>query len=471
MAGTLALNRGGGAPVSTTVGAAFKVLETPIRQLGQLSVRANAGLHTLGQFLEFSTVVPNSSVSEPFKVGGNATELGIENTLERFWPESEKADFKYSVTLLKRAAAHLQVISVKVADIERSLSQGRVGRVSVKISSRAAAQPGVGALKSSQPGAVLPVSASIDPDRPAGTGGGGLAMKAIGDVMQLATGRSAVGITSVGNGFTGLPPTTNLAASDAFGDGNRKGWEGSQRVFVVNAQDFCCGSMYSRERGGGRYKPSRNRPGSPGTRGGWATLQGYLGKAGSAIRSARAPAAIEAGYKVVKTFLTAETAEQKADGYGGAVGGFGGALAGAVVGSFVPVVGSAIGAAIGGIAGSEWGASLAKKWFAGDDSGKAPVVEPTHLSKSLGDVARSMNPGAGEPITMLSLPALPQPLGPVPQPTSQQITFAPHMPITVQGSVSNPAELAMTIEPIVRRQFDEIARMAANRQLADPTFV
>lgn len=284
---------------------------------------------------------------------------------------------------------------------------------------------------------------------------------------------------------------TALNVVDAFGeaigdgDGDEKDSTEPQKVFVVNAQDFCCGETTAgsgrrgKKKGGGKRRSSSSRPPSPSPSpppspaptGGWAKIKGYLGKAGAGIKSVRAPAALEAVYKVGKTYLTAETAEQKAEGYGGAVGGLGGALAGAALGSFVPVIGSAIGAVIGGIAGSEWGASLAKKWFASDDADKPSAPGPTHLSKSMGEVARSMNPGAGEPITLLSLPPAPPPNGPAPQPVSQQITFAPHMPITVQGSVSDPAQLALNIEPIVRRQFDEMTRMAANRQLADPTFV
>lgn len=89
----------------------------------------------------------------------------------------------------------------------------------------------------------------------------------------------------------------------------------------------------------------------------------------------------------------------------------------------------------------------------------------------LGNVTRTLNPATSQPTALASLPPA-IPLASVqPAPITQQITFAPNMPITVQGSVTDPAQLALDIEPIVRRQFDEMTRMAANRQLADPTHV
>lgn len=529
MASTLAVEKMIGASVDATVGAAFKALEERIRQLRALSNKRIAGLGTLGQSLGLSGMLLDNPPEAALK--------------------AETHESHSSVALLKRIAGHVQVISFKVADIARGLSQSRVSLVLVKVGREGAPQPPVSAPPvATARDAAQPAAPSTDEAVPTSTGTSSVwgkasdafdgAMKGVDDALRPATDRLAMGITHIANGFTALSDNAKLAVMgaaaagatlvtlktplnafklgkglleigrdlqggesgeeeaesktggsvldtalkviDAFdeamgGDDTEEGAE-PQKVFVVNAQDFCCGAGGRRgKKKGGKRRSSSSRPPSPppspAPAGGWAKIKGYLGKAGTAMKSVRAPAALEAVYKAGKTFLTAETAEQKADGYGGAVGGLGGALAGAALGAFVPVVGPAIGAVIGGIAGSEWGASLARKWFASDDPATPAVSEPTHLSTSLGEVARSINPGAGEPMTMLSLPPAPPPMGPAPQPITQQITFAPHMPITVQGSVTDPARLALDIEPIVRRQFDEMTRMAANRQLADPTHV
>lgn len=41
------------------------------------------------------------------------------------------------------------------------------------------------------------------------------------------------------------------------------------------------------------------------------------------------------------------------------------------------------------------------------------------------------------------------------------------MPITVQGSVTDPMLLAQNLQAMVRREFEELMRMANSRQLSD----
>lgn len=531
MASTLALERVIGASVDSTVGAAFKVLDARIRQLAQLSDKRTAELDTVGQSLGLSRVLLDPSPGKP--VGTQAHDAqGSLALLKRIAGHVQVISFKLADIARGRSQPRVSLVFVKVA--QEAVARPPALAPSA-VATRAADVPAPQSTDEVTPPVAGAPSSVWGKASDAFDG----VMSGVDDALRPATERLAVGITHIANGFTALSDNAKLAVIgaaaagatlatlktplnafklgkglleigrdlqgadggegdaekaggtvldtalkvvDAFGEamGGDDAQEGSepQKVFVVNAQDFCCGATST---GGGRASKkksgkrgsssSRSRSRSPAPAGGWAKIKGYFGTAGAAMKGVRAPAALEAVYKAGKTFLTAETKEQKAEGYGGAVGGFGGALAGAAMGAFVPVVGPAIGAVIGGIVGTEWGASLARKWFAGDEAATPAASAPTHLSTSLGEVARSIHPGAGEPMTVLSLPPAPQPAGPALQPITQQITFAPHMPITVQGSVTDAAQLALNIEPIVRRQFDEMTRMAANRQLADPTHV
>lgn len=194
-----------------------------------------------------------------------------------------------------------------------------------------------------------------------------------------------------------------------------------------------------------------------------------VGKIGAAIKEVRGPAFLEAGIKTVATFVTAQTPEEKAEGYGAAAGGLVGSVVGGVVGSFVPVIGTSIGALLGGMAGDAIGGWLGKYMVSSSeapktaakptDNGLAAAVQP-------GDVVRSLVsavPAAQLPPTLAS--AGPAPVQP--QQITQQFTFTPSMPITVQGSVTDPMLLAQNLQAMVRREFEELMRMATSRQLSD----
>ncbi|MNJ24007.1 hypothetical protein D3C77_184110 [compost metagenome] len=203
-------------------------------------------------------------------------------------------------------------------------------------------------------------------------------------------------------------------------------------------------------------------------------------------------ALLESGIKVVDTFMTAETREQKAEGYGGAIGGLGGALLGAAVGSVIPVIGPPVGAAIGallfGMAGDKLGSNLAKRWFAGSDQQKPAAGRTNETAKAdrvePGALVRAQAPMAPVPRLMPLLTrmgsmappatagnALPSPAtaqaSVPPPPINQQFNFTSNMPITVQGCMTDPVQLAQTIEPMVRRQFEALIRQATSRQLYD----
>ena len=244
-----------------------------------------------------------------------------------------------------------------------------------------------------------------------------------------------------------------------------------QKVFVVNASDIGGGPGGGR---GGRRSRRRGPPRPPapppvpprlGAR--LMNAVGTIGKMGKAIP---AGTVFEAGIKAFDTYTTAKTAQEKAEGYGGAAGGLAGsvagAAAGAAIGSVVPIIGTAVGGLVGAFLGGMGGdtvggmfgrSSFAKSLFGND-------AEP-------GDVVRSMNAQSGRS-------QVPSPLvlksESKPAPIDQKITFAPHMPITIEGDVKDPDELMRKLQPMMQgqlndfaRQMEDNARRANDRKLYD----
>lgn len=244
-----------------------------------------------------------------------------------------------------------------------------------------------------------------------------------------------------------------------------------QKVFVVNARDIGGGPGGSR---GGRRSRRRGPPRPPapppvpprlGAR--LMTAVGTIGKMGKAIP---AGTVFEAGIKAFDTYTTAKTAQEKAEGYGGAAGGLAGsvagAAAGAAIGSVVPIIGTAVGGLVGAFLGGMGGdavggmfgrSSFAKSLFGND-------AEP-------GDVVRSMNAQSGRTLAPSPLMLKPESK---PALVDQKITFAPHMPITVQGDVKDPDEFMRKLQPMMQGQFQDFtrrmeddARRANDRKLYD----
>ena len=228
-----------------------------------------------------------------------------------------------------------------------------------------------------------------------------------------------------------------------------------QKVFVVNARDIGGGPGGGR---GGRRSRRRGPPRPPapppvpprlGAR--LMNAVGTIGKMGKAIP---AGTVFEAGIKAFDTYTTAKTAQEKAEGYGGAAGGLAGsvagAAAGAAIGSVVPIIGTAVGGLVGAFLGGMGGdavggmfgrSSFAKSLFGND-------AEP-------GDVVRSMNAQEGR--AQAPVPLMLK-LDPKPAMVDQTITFAPHMPITVQGDVRDPDEFMRKLQPMMQGQFQDFAR-------------
>ncbi|MGH8381034.1 hypothetical protein [Pseudomonas sp.] len=337
-------------------------------------------------------------------------------------------------------------------------------------------------------------------------------LRSLGDSIRPLSDGLAEGITATAKAFTGAPDaikwlitgatvlgTAFLALKgrgwfkgtpipEGAGNGPGQGTDLSKvfvlndplNVVVVNAGDIgCCMGPRGRERKppsrSGRKAPQRQSPSSrrrgrsrsapapsaPPTKPPAPNRSvSTAGKIGAAIKEVRGPAVLEAGIKGVATLVTADTPEEKAEGYGAAAGGLVGSVLGGMLGAFVPVIGPPIGALLGGMAGDAIGGWLGKKMV-------APRDEPAPAATQPGDVVRSLESTlpVPAPLATLSQSTGPQP-GP-PQQVSQQFTFTPSMPITIQGSVSDPMLLAQNLQAMVRREFEELMRMATARQLSD----
>ena len=92
------------------------------------------------------------------------------------------------------------------------------------------------------------------------------------------------------------------------------------------------------------------------------SVAGGVGKVGKAAKAIPGASLVEAGSMVLNTYLTAETQDEKAEGYGEAAGTLAGtmagAAAGAAIGSVVPIIGTAIGGMVGAYLGSMGGQQL-----------------------------------------------------------------------------------------------------------------
>ena len=143
-----------------------------------------------------------------------------------------------------------------------------------------------------------------------------------------------------------------------------------------------------------------------------------------------------------------------------------GAAAGAAIGSVVPIIGTAVGGLVGAFLGGMGGDAV------GGMFGRSSFAKSLFGSDAeLGDVVRSMSAQSGRsqapsPLVLKSESK--------PAPIDQKFTFAPHMPITVQGDVKDPDELMRKLQPMMQghlndfaRQMEDNARRANDRKLYD----
>ena len=283
-----------------------------------------------------------------------------------------------------------------------------------------------------------------------------------------------------------------------------------QRVFVTNPSSgtggFDVGDGKRRRGKGKRGRGGRGPiPGpAPATPVG-AVASRFAPKAmmgkGLGFAKVGAPMAlIEAGLIAADTYQNAETRDEKAEGYGNAAGTLAGTLAGAAagaaIGSVVPVIGTVVGGLIGGFLGSwgggELGSAVGKAAFGGPDTPIERLAQPSPLVLPkpsgpgisrlaqlaptpasvplMGDVARSLvtaPPAAAVPALLSAGTAA----KPDPARVEQAWTFAPTMPVTVQGDVKDPRQLAQEMMPYMRQLFEEFSREQARRNLFDAPHV
>ncbi|MBV7554217.1 phage tail tape measure protein [Pseudomonas sp. PDM28] len=316
-------------------------------------------------------------------------------------------------------------------------------------------------------------------------------LRAIGDALRPATDALATGIGAAARGLTALSEETpkvvlGLAALSAGALLAGKAWaalkigrglvniaRGSagdrsnivQRVFVTNADDGDHDGLdHGKEGRGGKGKGPASRP-----------SRGM--KVGGAL------AALGAGVQVLETYQNATTRDEKAEGYGEAVGGLAGGLAGAAagaaIGSVIPLLGTAvggmIGAWLGAWGGGDVGATMGKALFGGPDTPivpKAPLgLFPMAAGQGVGAVVRSMDNAPVAPVTAAALMSSTAVKAPEWPKVDQQFTFAPAPVFQVHGDVKDPAQLVQELMPYLRRQFDDFAREARDRQLFDAPHV
>lgn len=216
-----------------------------------------------------------------------------------------------------------------------------------------------------------------------------------------------------------------------------------QKVFVTNVSEFDGGSSgrrarnqrgRNRRRRGPRPPPPPPRP-PPIPRRGLGAVLSLGPKLLSVGKAIPGEAALSAGLKALDTYQNAQTADEKASGYGEAAGGLAGSLAGAAagaaIGSVVPVIGTAVGALIGGLLGAYGGdvagGYLGKKLFGGDDSLKRM---PTSGPLMMKDPVRSAPPVWSNIAQSFEPPAIPLMLAPSP--------VLPNVPVHQTATVSSP---------------------------------
>jgi len=149
------------------------------------------------------------------------------------------------------------------------------------------------------------------------------------------------------------------------------------------------------------------------------SVAGGAGKVGKAAKVVPGASLVEAGSIVLNTYLTAETQDEKAEGYGEAAGTLAGtmagAAAGAAIGSVVPIIGTAIGGMVGAYLGSMGGQQLggwAGLSMFGSDKPKATdaPITPMLMAPRPGPAVPSLatmanNFAARQPVVVATQPA------------------------------------------------------------------
>lgn len=308
---------------------------------------------------------------------------------------------------------------------------------------------------------------------------------------------------------------------EAFSGGDGEGGEGGdsapQKVFVVNASEMGGGAGGAASGSGAaagegparRRRPGRRGRGAAGVGaarpqarppvplpppaplappprvGAMARIGAVATKAGALGKAIPGGSFIEAGAKAFETFQTAETQDEKAEGYGGAAGGLAGtmagAAAGAAIGSVVPVIGTviggAIGAMLGGMGGDALGGWAGKKWFGGDDEPDAAPAAGGGVPggampsvPALGDIARSFDASGSPPPSLLAVTQAAPAAAPPPV-QQQHVQISPTISLTVEGDAKDPQGIIDRLMPELERRLRDIGRQAARSSMYDEAHV
>lgn len=241
------------------------------------------------------------------------------------------------------------------------------------------------------------------------------------------------------------------------------------------------------------------------------SVAGGVGKVGKVVKGIPGASLVESGSMVLNTYLTAETQDEKAQGYGEAAGTLAGtmagAAAGAAIGSVVPIIGTAIGGMVGAYLGSMGGQQLggwAGLSMFGSDKPKEPSApitpmllapRPGPAVPSLATMANSfagrqpsglaqadplklpMAPKLGDVTRSLAAPVEPKPANlviqapaaPKPEATrvDQKFSYSLSMPVTVEGDAKDPQQFVQQLLPLIQRGLNDLAQQDARRNLYD----
>jgi phage tail tape-measure protein len=325
----------------------------------------------------------------------------------------------------------------------------------------------------------------------------------------------------LGGGSSGPDGGSGGAREGARGRGRRRWWGGRKRELEPPSASPAPGAAKPRVQ---VYSNGTAVPPKSGALSSWkpptsAPVATGAGSARSLVPSTKAPRAPRLGgelrgsvpaelfnavLQAKEVYDTAETQDEKAEGYGEAAGSLAGTLAGAAagaaIGSAVPIIGTAIGGLIGAYLGSRGGGALGGytgKALFGTDLSKAQPTTPMLMTARPGPAIPSLSqfgaaygpPGTGgvtrngsgggvmaelmkkpdaqSPVLSLLSPAKVEPAAAPPAKLEQTNTFSPVFQITVQGDAKDPQQLVNQMMPEIQRRFDEMAQQTARRSMSD----
>lgn len=322
----------------------------------------------------------------------------------------------------------------------------------------------------------------------------------------------------LGGGSSGPAGGPGGAREGARGRGRRRWWGGRKRELgppsaspapgaaKPRLQVYSNGTAVPPKSGTlSSWKPPTSAPAAPGVGSARSLVPSTKGLRAPRLRGSLPAELFNAVLQAKEVYDTAETQDEKAEGYGEVAGSLAGTLAGAAagaaIGSAVPIIGTAIGGLIGGYLGSMGGGELGgftgKALFGESDLSKAPPITPMLMAARPGPAIPSLSqfgaaygapgavgatrngsgggvmaelmkkPDAQSPALSLLSPAKVEPVAASPAKLEQTNTFSPVFQITVQGDAKDPQQLVNQMMPEIQRRLDDLAQQAARRSMSD----